>query len=797
MCGRDNHNLSDCRTYQRAMKLKEYVSSSLPVGSDPQREDNGLADSLFVVVQEAQVSMKASSNNRADVNISAHVHISEHKKHSTLSNNSLKYKKEILDLLKTMKIEILDDADAEEIRTSLTPLNQNLPDKRSEKQRRSQQHCTYCKKAGHEQNICPKKANLSHESDKDSPEKRFIKQLLTTENRQASPKKSDLEGTILDWKDRGAQMNKNNPWIARSNTSHVDRIRAHLGYWKAMDCSKTVLSWLANGLQVKFEVEPPRVRFPPTKSQEQHSEFVHEEVLKHIKDGSFDVATTRYAAIINPIIVEDNGKKLRMCVDTRFPNAFLPAPKFKNETIDIVVTSLLKKNDLMVTTDISKAYYCIPLHESVRKYFCFEHASLIICPKILIFGLNEAPFFFNKILRQVVRFCRSIGIRMSAYFDDLIWFAISQKEADILVPILKEIMTNLGWLLNEKARLTPTRQAEHLGWLINSESMTLHRSQSKIEEVKGMIEAIIKETTTNLLNLASIAGKLQASRLAIPAAGLWTSDLYKCISRHSRQSWADRPIEIDRRAKKELEFWRKNVVRLNQQGTQITHEMVQATLTCDASDKGWGAVFTEAGVMKTLAGHLSETDKQKSSTFRELVGVREALKQITTDRPQSRIKVYLDSQAGVYIIQKGYSRTTEINDLLKKMWLENDKKGTQLEIQWIPRSENKQADYLSRLSMPITEKDRALVRIALSEQKIETKAWTFATGTKGWHVCRPDMNYITGAIALLRHSASKGVILTQKWLSQIWWPTVINESVFTVDLRDDLILCAFDFSSQS
>ena len=62
--------------------------------------------------------------------------------------------------------------------------------------------------------------------------------------------------------------------------SHVDRIRAHLGYWRALGCSKTTLSWSANGIRVKFETEPPRIRFKPTEEQIEHRAFVHEEVLK-------------------------------------------------------------------------------------------------------------------------------------------------------------------------------------------------------------------------------------------------------------------------------------------------------------------------------------------------------------------------------------------------------------------------------------------------------------------------------------------------------------------------------------
>jgi hypothetical protein len=49
--------------------------------------------------------------------------------------------------------------------------------------------------------------------------------------------------------------------------------------------------------------------------------------------------TRKFAKIINPIKVEE-GKKLRLCVDTRYPNSFLAAPKFKNETIEVVLEQM-------------------------------------------------------------------------------------------------------------------------------------------------------------------------------------------------------------------------------------------------------------------------------------------------------------------------------------------------------------------------------------------------------------------------------------------------------------------------
>ena len=94
------------------------------------------------------------------------------------------------------------------------------------------------------------------------------------------------------------------------------------------------------GIKARFYREPKRKAFADTKSYDQHIEFVHTDILKHVEDGSLDVVTRKFAKIINPIKVEE-GKKLRLCVDTRYPNSFLAAPKFKNETIEVVLEQIV------------------------------------------------------------------------------------------------------------------------------------------------------------------------------------------------------------------------------------------------------------------------------------------------------------------------------------------------------------------------------------------------------------------------------------------------------------------------
>jgi len=304
--------------------------------------------------------------------------------------------------------------------------------------------CGYCKKKGHESHFCPARANHDRDHKLTSEQTTYARELLEGKSKTLE----DYKGDITEWVKEGERLNAHNPWITDKPKSHTDRLRGALGFWKAAGASATTLSWLLYGIKARFESKPKRKAFANTKSYDQHIEFVHADILKHVEDGSLDIVTRKFAKIINPIKVEE-GKKLRLCVDTRYPNSFLAAPKFKNETIEVVLEQIVEPNDLMITTDISKAYYAVPLDEHTRPYFCFEHAGIVLCPKMLVFGMNEAPYFFNKIMRVVIQLARNLNIRMSSYFDDQIWFAASEEEAKNLVQQAKIILEKMGWLLNE------------------------------------------------------------------------------------------------------------------------------------------------------------------------------------------------------------------------------------------------------------------------------------------------------------------------------------------------------------
>ena len=89
-------------------------------------------------------------------------------------------------------------------------------------------------------------------------------------------------------------------------------------------------------------------------------------------------------------------------------------------------------------------------------------------------------------------------------------------------------------------------------------------------------------------------------------------------------------------------------------------------------------------------------ESTQSSTYRELVAIKFALESFEPFLQHSRVQWFTDSQVGATIIQVG-SMKFDLHQMAFAVFSLCLKAHIELDIQWIPRSLNENADYLSRI----------------------------------------------------------------------------------------------------
>ena len=168
----------------------------------------------------------------------------------------------------------------------------------------------------------------------------------------------------------GEEANKGNPWLG--STKRRDKLRIRLGHWWANGADANILSWIGFGVRLKFEVEPKRQAFANHRSYEEECDHIDAEHTVHVKDGSFKEVSGEEIHICNPLQVEvkeaGGKRKCRMCLDCRCCNSCLADYSFTQETLNKHVAAIIQELDLLITTDVAKAYYQVALHKDSQRY---------------------------------------------------------------------------------------------------------------------------------------------------------------------------------------------------------------------------------------------------------------------------------------------------------------------------------------------------------------------------------------------------------------------------------------------
>jgi hypothetical protein len=174
--------------------------------------------------------------------------------------------------------------------------------------------------------------------------------------------------------------------------------------------------------------------------------------------------------------------------------------------------------------------------------------------------------------------------------------------------------------------------------------------------------------------------------------------LTRIMTRHCQISIACSPswdslFDLDRYCILELEFWHSNLKIVNCRSF-TPKPAANKTFFSDASQLACAA---HSGDGKLIAHRMfTELERAESSTFRELAAIKFALEAFESALQHSKVKWFTDSQSAAKIIQVG-SMKFKLHQMAFPVFSICLKARIELDIQWIPRSLNEKADYLSKI----------------------------------------------------------------------------------------------------
>ena len=258
----------------------------------------------------------------------------------------------------------------------------------------------------------------------------------------------------------------------------------------------------------------------------------------------------------------------------------------------------------------------------------------------------------------------------------------------------------------------------------------------------------------------------------------------------------------DNYALSELFFWKRNLKKLNSRSL-LPCEAHSLTGYSDASDFALGAILKDLkdqGKSHVCRVSFSEDEILESSTSRELKAILLALRSFRTILSGHKVKWYCDNQGACHIFKKR-SMKPDFQDLALDLYIECFRNRITVDIGWIPRIMNKEADTISKIidydDWETTEflfkvLDRmwgphTFDRLADSSnaklKKFNSKFWCPDTAavdafSQDWS---KDNNYSVPPIHLIAkvidHSIitkSVGTLIVPWWPSAPFWPLLIG-----------------------
>ena len=482
-----------------------------------------------------------------------------------------------------------------------------------------------------------------------------------------------------------------------------------------------------------------------------------------------------------------------------------------------VAMNYFEKDSYLFKFDLTSGYFHIDLNKKFQTYVGFKVDKIFYCFTVLPFGLSSAPYIFTKCLKPMVKYWRKNCIKIVMFLDDGLDIRRGLEQAYREANFVKNSLTQAGFIINnDKSVWDPQLALEWTGIWWDGGTCSISIPDRRIDDLKNEISQVSNMfPKTTARSIAKIVGKIISMMPVIGnVARLKTRYMYSMIN--NRLSW-DNIFSISQfdSALDEMFFWKYTVDSLNTRSLS-DYNLPEIICFSDASSVAAGAYSVN---FKDHICHAfwSNEDAQKSSTFREIKAVSIALDSFGGKLSNKAVKWFTDSQNCMRILQSG-SCKEELHDLACKIYSFCASKGISLDVQWIPRSQNVQADFISKaidyddwgvsdefftfinsIYRPhsvdgfANHENRKMKRfnsVVWNPECEQVDAFSVSwAGENNWLV--PPIYLIPKVLRHIVLCKASGTLVVPHWISAPFWPLLFDKDSFCANFVADIL----DFSA--
>ena len=398
-------------------------------------------------------------------------------------------------------------------------------------------------------------------------------------------------------------------------TKSAGRLKYFLNSWKKITSDSRILTWI-QGYEIPFKRIVFQYSIPGQPSwSSKNKSLISDQIQKLILKGTICKCSPRVDQFVSSIFLvpKSNGTS-RLILNLKKLNDFIETNHFKLEDFRLAC-KLVSPNWFMGKLDLKDAYYMVPIKKNYRKYLRFFFDGIFFEFNCLPFGLNTAPYVFTKIMKPVVGHLRNQGFLSIIYLDDLLLIGNSYSKCLENIKASMNLLTSLGFIINEeKSYKVPSQVCGFLGFILNSQRMTLELPSEKRRKIHDQIITFKKLKNCKIKDFAQLIGSLVSCCPAIQYswAHIKSFERERYLALLKSNDNYEASMALSQELQADFLWWEKNVLH---KVSSISALKFTITIFSDASLTGWGVSCGNS----RAHGHWNVSERLQNINYLELL----------------------------------------------------------------------------------------------------------------------------------------------------------------------------------
>jgi len=422
--------------------------------------------------------------------------------------------------------------------------------------------------------------------------------------------------------------------------------------------------------------------------------------------------------VVSPLGVEPS--KPRAIWDGRYVNEFCRDIPFSMDNA-AKVAEIAWEGAYFFKIDHKNGYQHVPIHKDSWKYFGVHWKGTYYVFAVLPFGWKSSPYIYHTITEAVAMYCRSLGIPMLVWIDDMLGMTEQGHKGSLdedqfqsalrAMVVVSIILFRAGYFLGlNKCFLIPEKIMTYLGIQCDSLRSRFSVPEERVVKYVPLLCSLTKGEKVSFSQLEKIVGKLVSLECAVPA-GMWYTRYQYAAMKQSGVS-PDSPKSVKKRTflvvTKELqEEWDMWIyfLQLNSGAAWKTLQIVfvQADISSDASGRSFAGIVSRTGSPDSIvAGEFLGEMLTQDIQVKEGEALRQTLNMMVIKSPEEikgkTLVCKIDNQSLKAVMErKGSTNILALNTIGKQIYWLQQLGDFSLQLEYVKSQDNK-ADPFTRQS---------------------------------------------------------------------------------------------------